>query len=242
MSCKVVISQSMYFPWIGFLEQIKLADIYIQYDDVQFSKGSFTNRVQIKNQSGSQWMTVPLEHFKLGQPIYEVRLDQSKNWRHQHLELLKKSYRDAPFFNEMLELVQEVFEPDHQTISTLAFSSQTALAQYFQIDEDLHIKDAAKLDVPGRSSQRVLDLIKKVGGTHYITGHGAHQYLDHPLFDQASIDVQYMQYQKIPYPQLYGAFTPYVSALDLVANCGRQGQQYIQSTTCKWTQFNHEST
>ena len=45
---KVVISQSMFFPWVDFLEQLKLADLNVFYDDVQFSKGSFTNRVRIK--------------------------------------------------------------------------------------------------------------------------------------------------------------------------------------------------
>lgn len=38
----------MFFPWVGFLEQLKLVDVYVFYDDVQFSKGSFTNRVQVK--------------------------------------------------------------------------------------------------------------------------------------------------------------------------------------------------
>ena len=44
----VVISQPMFFPWVGMFEQIALADVYVHYDDVQFSKGSFTNRVQLK--------------------------------------------------------------------------------------------------------------------------------------------------------------------------------------------------
>ena len=58
---RVVISQSMYFPWVGMLEQIRLADVFIHYDDVQFSKGSFSNRVQVKQPDGtSAWMTIPL--------------------------------------------------------------------------------------------------------------------------------------------------------------------------------------
>jgi hypothetical protein len=39
----VVISQPMFFPWVGMLEQLKLADTYVHYDDVQFEKGSFSN-------------------------------------------------------------------------------------------------------------------------------------------------------------------------------------------------------
>ena len=42
---KVVITQPMLFPWVGLLEQIMLADVLVNYADVQFSKGSFTNRV-----------------------------------------------------------------------------------------------------------------------------------------------------------------------------------------------------
>ena len=44
-----------------------------------------------------------------------------------------------------------------------------------------------------------------------------------------------------PYPQLHGEFTPFVSALDLVANCGRAGRQYIHSKTVNWKEFVHGS-
>ena len=37
---KILITQSMLFPWIGLLTQIKLADIIVHYDDVAFSKGA----------------------------------------------------------------------------------------------------------------------------------------------------------------------------------------------------------
>ena len=43
----LVISQPMYFPRVGMLEQIRLADHFVYYDDVQFSRGGFSNRVQL---------------------------------------------------------------------------------------------------------------------------------------------------------------------------------------------------
>ena len=55
-------------------EQIRLADAFVHYSDVQFSKGSFVNRVQIKTSAGIRWLTVPLEKLKLGQRIDEVRI------------------------------------------------------------------------------------------------------------------------------------------------------------------------
>src|SRR5947209_7942610 len=92
----VVISQPMFFPWVGLLEQVRLADAYVHYDDVQFSRGHFANRVQVKAPGGSRWLTVPLRDLHLGQKINEVRPDDRKNWRGQHIELLEQLYRDAP--------------------------------------------------------------------------------------------------------------------------------------------------
>ena len=56
----VVITQPMYFPWIGMLEQMRLADHFVSYAGAAFSKGGFTNRVQVKTANGVHWLTVPL--------------------------------------------------------------------------------------------------------------------------------------------------------------------------------------
>jgi WbqC-like protein family len=242
VALKVVISQSMYFPWVGCLEQIRLADVYVRYDDVQFSKGSFTNRVQIKAESGSQWVTVPLKKFNLGAHIDEIEIDSTQNWQGKHLSVLRNAYSNAPYFQEMHQLVESVFDQPLSCIGDLAFSSQMHLLDYFGLNPALQITNAKSLGILGQSSQRVLDIVRHLKGDEYITGHGASNYLDHALFEQSGVDVQYMQYQKKIYPQLHGEFTPYVSTLDLIANCGKQGASYIRSTTCSWRQFKHEST
>ena len=80
----IVISQPMFFPWVGMFEQIRLADTYVHYSDVPFSKGSFVNRVQVKTAQGTPWMTVPLKSFSIGQSICDVEIDDQKDWRRKH--------------------------------------------------------------------------------------------------------------------------------------------------------------
>jgi WbqC-like protein family len=238
---KVVISQSMYFPWVGFLEQLRQADIFVRYDDVQFSKGSFTNRVQIKAPAASQWMTVPLNKHKLGQSIDEVQIDDTKDWRTTHIEQLRVAYARAPFFKDMLAIVEAVFSKQFKSIGELAFWSQMSLMDYFSLNLGLRVLNIKDLKIPGSGSQRVHDAVSLLGGCQYITGHGALNYLDHQAMERSGIEVRYMRYQKQAYPQMHGEFTPFVSALDLVAHCGKQGAQFIQSTTCSWREFHHES-
>ena len=238
---KIVISQSMYFPWVGFLEQIRLADVLVHYDDVQFSKGSFSNRVQVKTANGSRWLTLPLRDLRLGQRIDETLIDDRKNWRHQQRELLRQAYSGAPFCDDMLRLVDEVFAIRGNRLVDVTRASLRVLAEYFDLTDTCQFKDSTQIAAGGSSSQRVHDIVKAVGGTHYITGHGARHYLGHDMFEASGIAVEYMNYILTPYQQQHGAFTPYVTALDLVANCGPAGRQFIHSASIPWKEFIHGS-
>ena len=234
---QIVITQPMYFPWVGMLEQIRLADCIVFYDDVQFSKGSFVNRVQIKTRTGTRWLTVPLRRRFLGQHIQDVLIDTSKDWRQQHLDMLTQAYVDAPFLRHVIDLVQAIFDENPATIGELSKSSMMILCNYFRLNELKHFTSSSSLPVQGSGSQRVLDIVKYFSGSKYITGHGAANYLNHKAFADAGIQVEYMDYRKHPYPQLHGDFTPYVSALDLIANVGQDGISCICSCSINWKEF-----
>ena len=234
---KVVISQPMFFPWVGMFEQIALADVYVHYSDVQFSKGSFTNRVQIKTEKGSHWLTVPLGKVSLGQRINEVRIDDTRAWRADHIRMLLASYGEAPCVDEMMSLVRGVYTRNYETIAELSEASLSAVCDYFDLLRGRRFVHIDALSIPGASSRRVLDVVHAVGGTEYITGHGARNYLDHALFARERVSVSYMDYRKVPYEQLHGAFTPFVSILDLIANKGKAGRSLICSGTRDWKEF-----
>jgi hypothetical protein len=231
----------MYFPWVGFLEQLRLADLFVRYDDVQFSKGSFANRVQIKTASGSQWLTVPLRGVRLGQRIDQIELDDRQDWRGHHRELLRQAYLNAPFRHEMLSIVDRVFAKSATTIADVSYASVLALSEYFGLTKNLSLLDSSKVGIQGNGSRRVLDIVLAFGGDIYITGHGARNYLDHKMFEDSGVSVEYMKYRLVPYSQLHGEFTPYVSGLDLVANQGPEGVRNIQSISVKWREFLNES-
>jgi hypothetical protein len=142
----------------------------------------------------------------------------------------------------MLDLVDGVFAQPAATLSQLARASTLALADYFGFVSHLKLYDSSTMAIDGSSSQRILDIVRNLGGSTYITGHGARNYLNHASFEKIGVDVRYMDYRCEPYMQLHGEFTPYVSALDLVANCGRDGRRHIQSSTNSWKVFTNEST
>lgn len=231
----IVISQPMYFPWVGLLEQMRLADVFVHLDDAQFSKGGFFNRVQLKTAEGTPWLTVPLAETKLGQSLNETQMAKH-DWRRKQLATLRQAYAAAPHVEDMLGLVESVFENEHESLGALSAASVEALAEFFDIAPP-EVQWSSAMDIEGTGSARVLAICEALGAERYVTGHGAREYLNHAAFEAAGVRVEYLEYEKREYPQLHGAFTPFVSALDLAANCGRAGREVIASGTVYWKDF-----
>ena len=224
----------MLFPWVGMFEQVRQSTVFVHYDDVQFSKGSFTNRVQIKTAAGSKWLTIPLPGLKLGQAIRDIPLENAADWTRKHLAFLDQSFTGAPHKADAMELASEVYERRGDSLADVTIASMEAVSAYFGITPPEGFVTSSSMAIEGRSSQRVLDIVLALGGDRYVTGHGAKHYLDHELFERNGVAVEYMAYELRPYPQLHGEFTPYVSALDLIANMGRAGREVIASGTIGW--------
>jgi len=229
---KIAISQPMFFPWIGIFEQIRLCDIFVHYDDVQFPHGrSFMSRVQIKTHDGIKWLTIPVKRKKQ-QLMREVLIDYATNWESKHLKTLEYSYRRAPFVDDMIAIVEGVYSQNMLSLSELNICGIEKIAEYFNLNVTFLI--SSNLGTNTHSSEKLLDICLLVNADSYITGHGAKNYLDHELFEQNQIHVEYMDYKRSPYQQLHGAFDPHVSILDLIANRGKSGIQYIHSKTKSW--------
>ena len=228
----IAISQSMYFPWCGVINQVSLCDVFVHYDDVQFARGFF-NRVQIKTERGIKWMTVPLVRHHRGQLIDECIIDYSQNWIQQHREMLRHSYSKAPYFQLLLDVFDSVVSLKPITLGELGRSSIRALTAGFELDQPTFLR-SSELDIGGKSSQRLCDIASNLEGDIYLTGLGALNYLDENVFLAKGIHVMCMKYRFAPWKQFYGPFTPYVSALDCLAHCGPNSKAFLQSECLPW--------
>jgi hypothetical protein len=150
---------------------------------------------------------------------------------------LENNYKKAAYYPEMLELVNTLFNFNTNNLSEFTIRSMKLVLTYFGMDKNLTIARSSELNIPGKSTQRVFDIVNHFKCKTYITGHGAKNYFDHLLFENNGLDIQYIDYKKNVYPQLFGNFNPYVSILDLIANTGKDGIKYMNSTTLNWRTF-----
>lgn len=225
---KVGIIQSNYIPWRGYFDFIDDVDLFIFYDDVQYSKHSWRNRNKIKTQNGLIWLTVPvLFSLNEGTLIQNAKIDYGSNWVNKHVDSIKFSYGKTPFYNVYSKDFFDILNQKFKTISELNVSINKWMLEKFDINTK--IKMSSEFNSVGSKTDKLIDILTKAGATSYLSGPAAKGYLEVEKFENAGIGLEYKVYQYGEYPQRFGKFEPNVSALDLLFNCGDDSKNYLKS-------------
>jgi hypothetical protein len=228
MKKKVAILQSNYIPWKGYFDIINLVDEFIIYDEVQYTS-DWRNRNIVKTQRGKEWITIPIRKCSLGQKIYETKI-AFPNWNIKHWKTIQAVYVKYPLF----KFYKEQFENIYMTLSSI-YLSEINLIFIREINKilkiDTKITDSRDLYLTGNRNERLVDAIKKVNGSIYISGPSAKNYLDLSLFAANNIDVKWMDYSGyVEYNQPHPPFIHEVSIIDLIFCEGSNSLKFLLSS------------
>lgn len=210
--------QPQFIPWLGYFDKIDRADVFVLLDTVQFKKNEWQNRNRIKAASGTQWLTVPVS-FRFGDAVREVRIDERQNWRRKHLATLRTCYARTIHFEPVHRAYRSVIEASSSNLADL----NTAMLKSMMgaLDIATPMLSASELEgLPKDRDERLIALCRRLGARTYLAGSGSRAYLNVDRFVRAGIDVVFQSYRHPTYSQLFGNFTPQLSALDLLFNCG----------------------
>ncbi|GAB4503848.1 MAG: WbqC family protein [Anaerolineales bacterium] len=225
----VVILQPSYIPWRGYFDQIRRADLFIFYDDVQYDKHGWRNRNQIKTAQGKQWLTIPVHSKGVteGIPIREVKIDWSKPWAKNHLKTLTFAYARAPYFREYLPWLECVYSQRDDFLADFTIGLTVEIARKMGITHTRFMRSSELEGIDGHRTDRLIQILQCVGATHYISGPSARSYVEAEKFEAAGIGLEYMEYNYPAYPQLYPPYDPFVSILDLLFMTGPDALSYF---------------
>jgi hypothetical protein len=225
---KVAILQSNYLPWKGYFDIIRRVDVFVFYDDVQYTKNDWRNRNKIQTQQGPQWITIPCGQSE-SRLICEVELNNSR-WQKKHWSSIKQNYQKAPFFERYRPFFEYVFcEVEWRNLSELNQFVIKKISRDFLDLTDVVFEDSRKYHLQTQKGDRVLELLQKVEATDYLSGPAAKSYLDERMLATANIELEWMDYAGYPeYPQLFQPFEHGVSVIDLLFNVGDEAINYMK--------------
>ena len=222
---RVAIHQPEYLPWLGFFKKMMNVELFVFLDDVQFRKKGWQNRNRIRINDGTTLLSIPV-HTHSYPKINEVTIDNEKNWSIRHKKSILYNYARAPYFDEIKDFIESIFEKKFQYLVDL----NTEIIKF--IMNELEIKSkivfSSELEISKKGSDRVLDICKAVGADHYITGtFWAESNLRVEEFKKSNIDIEFQKFQHPIYKQIHGEFIPEMSIIDLLFNEGRKEAKKI---------------
>jgi hypothetical protein len=222
----VVVLQPGYLPWLGFFDQMQRCDVFVFYDDVQFDKGGWRHRNRIKLPGGAHWLTVPVRH-EGRQRILDVEIDNSSKWARKHISTIRQAYAKTDYLQRYLPELENLLERRWERIADLDIAIVNLMCSWLGLHRQ--IVRSSEIQVQGARTERLLNLCLHFGANRYLTGDTARTYLDVEAFAQHGIEVQWQDYRHPTYKQQHGDFIPYLSALDLLLNCGDESAAIIAS-------------
>ncbi|AIF53639.1 WbqC family protein [Pelosinus sp. UFO1] len=226
----VVIHQPDFLSYLGFFDRLLKCDLYVILDHVQYLRGSrsWMNRDKIKTPQGEKWLTIAVEKAPRDTPINQIMLEKSDEWRINNLNLLRENYRKACFFTEIFPYVEEMYSFKCERMMDFNIKALEILLELLDIKVEMML--SSTLNVQNKSNEMLVDILQKVHATRYLSGIGARDYYDPEPFISAKIEVSWQDFNHPIYPQLYGAFIPYLSTIDMLFNCGiTQSRDIIRS-------------
>jgi len=213
-------------PFPGFFLRALHSDTLVIMDRVQFPTGTtWLTRNRFKNDQGTLWMSIPVWRKGLGlQKIDEVRICHEGRWAKKHMAALKSAYAKAPFFEDHLPFLEEIFSAGFERLIDLNLKIIHYILRCLRIStrvevlSDLHVEVAEPL--------LSVEVCRKLGATRFLT-QGGTTFLDPEAFERAGIRLKPLSYRPPVYPQLWGRFIPNLSALDLLFNCGPRARRIL---------------
>jgi hypothetical protein len=225
----VAILQSDYIPWKGYFDLINLADEFILFDDVQYTKRDWRNRNKIKTRNGAIWITIPVEvKGKYFQKIKET-LITDPTWNKKHWESIVSNYAKCEYFREYKDMFRDLYLGSNERyLSLINYRFISAICRLLSIKTKISWSNDYRI-VEGKT-ERLVSLCKQSGAAEYISGPSAKGYIDEQQFSEAGIVLTYMGYSAYPeYDQMFPPFDHAVSIIDLIFNTGPDAIKYMKS-------------
>lgn len=222
----VVVLQSNYIPWKGYFDLIHDANLFIFYDDLQYTKNDWRNRNKIKANRGAEWISIPVGADS-NRLICDVEI-KDVVWQMKHWKTLLNNYRASTHFARYQPFFEDFFLRRRWT--NLSEMNQHLIRRistdFLGINTEFH--DSRQYELTGQKQDRLLELLEKAGATRYISGPAAKAYIEPARFDAAGIELVWKDYSGYPeYPQRFPPFEHGVSILDVLFNVGPDAPEFI---------------
>jgi hypothetical protein len=137
----------------------------------------------------------------------------------RHWKALSVNYARSSHFKDYADFFEDVYAKEWEQLIDLNIYIIKHINSFFGIDKDIYFE--SRLDIKTTNTRRIIDICKTMKADTYLSGLGGKGYLEEGLFGENGIKLTYQDFRHPEYAQGYEPFVPFMSAIDLLFNKGK---------------------
>jgi len=217
---KLGIMQPYFFPYIGYFSLIKHTDEFILLDTVQFIRHGWIERNRIlKPSDGWQYIMVPLKKHSRETLIKNIEINNEQQWKEKILAQLQHYKKQAPYFSNVIDILNEIFSKEYATIVDLNLASLKTVCNYLGINTPIQVFSLMNIDIEPANApdEWALNICKALGNVdEYWNPPGGQSFFDRKKYENAGINLKFHSAILTDYDQKRNVFEPGLSILDVM--------------------------
>lgn len=205
MCNSLVIHQPNFFPRMKVFIKIAISDIWVIYDDVQYVRREWQNRVFLRDAEQRPILfTAPIKKANYLEKINNIKLFDITSLNGLLYKHFQRNYSKSPYYKWVLSYLDTIIR-ETQGITNLStynvICTNVALKLLgINIVEDY----SSRLGVSTKDRNgKLIELCQKSNSSNYICGSGGRSYIDETVFNEAGINIIFYDYSSISQSDLY---------------------------------------
>jgi len=217
---KLSIMQPYFLPYLGYFSLIKHTDEFILFDTVQFIRHGWIERNRIlKPSNGWQYIMVPLKKHSRETLIKDIEINNDQQWKEKILAQLQHYKKQAPYFSNVIDILNEIFSKEYATIVDLNLASLKTVCNYLGINTPIQVFSLMNIDIEPANApdEWALNICKALGNVdEYWNPPGGQSFFDRKKYENAGINLKFHSAILTDYDQKRNVFEPGLSILDVM--------------------------
>lgn len=212
---KLAIMQPYIFPYIGYFQLINASDLFIIYDNIQYTKKGWINRNRFLQNGKDALFSIPLKKDSDFLDVRERELSPDFK-RIKLVNQMKTAYQRAPYFEVTFPLFEEIVSYDNPNLFHFIYNSIVKICHHLRINTQIAISSNFSIDHSLKNQSKVIALCEEGGARTYINPIGGIELYSKEVFRARGIDLQFIRSKPFDYQQFGNEFVPWLSIIDVM--------------------------
>jgi len=230
MQKKIAISQSNYIPWRGYFDLINYVDIFVFFDETQFTRRDWRNRNKIICNNDIKWLTIPLQNKgNYFESILNMRVKDNR-WIGDHLNKIKSYYARSKNFKKNFEIIKKIYDKiNSDKLSDINQGIIKEICKVLEINTKFYNStEFVSKKIIKNPSVRLLDICEKNLANTYVSGSAAQNYLDKNIFLEKNIKIEWFDYKVEKSSDKNNLLDSHLSIVDNIMNFGLNKSKFLK--------------